>query len=542
MAYVVFFAMILVPMLLPLKHDQLLSNSPADGSIFLWSIGWWAHAVDHGQLLPYTHVIFAPGGINLAWTTSIPILGLLSFPITRTFGIFATFNVLSIAAPITAGWATYLLVFRLTAKWIASLAAGFVFALAPLEVTEVALGHLNLSMIALVPVAAYLVVRQFEASIKPWVFVVTLGVVLALQAGVSTEILVTMTLFGALSMVLAYVSCREDRQAIRECAVLVSLGYGAAALMASPLLIAAVALPHPDSGLSTGRGASSVAGWAPAAPAPTSSDSQHAVSVVPHAVLLFMLLLPLVAILANLLWTRRRDRHTWVLVATAVIALFCSAGVVVVAGIRIPTPWELLSRLPILRYASPQRLSWVAWLLSAVGVGVWLAGQSPRVRRWTLGVAVVACLGLQVVWLESWTSVIPIPSFVESHRIVSPGANVAVVAGPGGPGSHQLDDLAFPSVWQVQSGFRFRLADAYIGNLPPRLPHVAQEFVLDRPIPLGRRADLIGWLHSAGVSWVLVTQPEADQMRLLSGVFGTKPIHADGVALFPVPPATPTSR
>src|SRR5207302_10287332 len=38
------FSLLLLPKLLPWDQGRFLANGPADGSIFLWPLGWWAHA------------------------------------------------------------------------------------------------------------------------------------------------------------------------------------------------------------------------------------------------------------------------------------------------------------------------------------------------------------------------------------------------------------------------------------------------------------------------------------------------------------------
>ena len=48
----------------------------------------------------------------------------------------------------------------------------------------------------------------------------------------------------------------------------------------------------------------------------------------------------------------------------------------------------------------------------------------------------------------------------------APGENVAVIAGSP-TRSMQYADLAFPAVWQVESGFSFRLANGYVGSSRP---------------------------------------------------------------------------
>ena len=244
-AYAGIFSALLVPRLLPVRPGRILSNSPADGSILLWSLGWWPHALSGGHVLPYTTAVFAPGGTNLAWTTSIPLPGLLLWPVTETLGVFVAFNVLSLLAAVTAAWTTYLLVHRLTRAWWPALAAGLAFALSPLQRSELAIGHLNLALTALVPLAAYLVVRRLEGTVSPPAFVALLGLVLAAEFGVSTEIFATMALFGGITLAFVHLWDRALRPAVRRCAVLVASSYALAGVLVSPMLFTAFAKPHP---------------------------------------------------------------------------------------------------------------------------------------------------------------------------------------------------------------------------------------------------------------------------------------------------------
>ena len=53
-----------------------------DPGIFVWSLAWWPHALLHGENPIYTHAIWAPSGIDLAWVACSPGLALALAPIT----------------------------------------------------------------------------------------------------------------------------------------------------------------------------------------------------------------------------------------------------------------------------------------------------------------------------------------------------------------------------------------------------------------------------------------------------------------------------
>jgi len=110
---------------------------------------------------------------------------------------------------------------------------------------------------------------------------------------------------------------------------------------------------------------------------------------------------------------------------------------------------------------------------------------------------------------------------------------VVIVTGPG-PGSRQFDDLAFPTVWQVESGFSFRLANAYVGSFPPPLPAPVRRLVSHDPIPPDQTARLYAWFRQAGVGAVLVMRPTPVVVDPIQRLLGAEPLILDGVALFPV--------
>jgi hypothetical protein len=472
--------------------------------------------------------------MNLAWTTSIPIPSLLLIPITRVFGIFASFNLLSLLAPMTAAWTTYLLVHRATRRWWPSLAAGLVFALSPLETTQLAMGHVNLSLTALVPLAAYLVVRQLEGSLRPRTFVLLLGFVLASEFGISTEVFATTTLFGSIALLLLYVFDRGGRPAIQRCAALVVVGYLMAGILASPMLVAAFARPHPPGVASSAGSATPISGVRTVVPHARSladrflhPGSQSSLSA---AVLVGV---PLLAVLLHLAWRKRREPVLRALAATALVALICSAGIVVVGSTELPSPWALATHLPFLRLVRPQRLTMFAWLIAAVGVGVWLAEGKRSWRRWGAAGLVLASM-LPAIWWGGWTSVIPTsPLVVAANRYLSYGQNVAVVAGPP-PGSLQLEDLAYPTVWQVESNFSFRLANAYVGSFGPTLPIAVRRFVLKQPLLPGQAAEVVAWLRRTGVGAVMVMRPTPEAVAGIGSLLGTEPVRVGGVVLFTV--------
>jgi hypothetical protein len=76
---------------------QSYLGARGDPTMFMWFLSWWPYAISN-HLNPFTtHVLWAPGGINLSWTTCIPSLALLLWPITTLWGPVASFNIVTLA-------------------------------------------------------------------------------------------------------------------------------------------------------------------------------------------------------------------------------------------------------------------------------------------------------------------------------------------------------------------------------------------------------------------------------------------------------------
>jgi hypothetical protein len=515
-------------------HGRFLSNSPADGSIFLWALGWWPQALVHGDLLPYTHVLFAPAGTNLAWTTSLPVPGLFLAPVTALFGPVATFNLLAVLAPVTAAWATYLVVHRLTCRWWPAFLSGLLFALSPLEMREVAIGHLNLTLVAMIPLAVYLIVCRLQGSLRAVPFITALGAVMAVQIGISTEVFLTMVSVGALTLALIAAFDRDRRRAIAGLATLMLGALATAAVLASPLLYAALVYAHPAGVLSSTNMPTPISGTRTLIGSPgtalTAPAGSRSTSGTIAAIALGAFVVMACAINATLLWSRRRSRTAWALAVTAATVLMCYPGTVSIGTTALPSPWGLVQRLPLFGLVRPQRLTIYVWLLAAVVAGLWVAAR-PRSTARLLAVGVMIAAAIPGVVLGPRTSVIRAePPLAQAG--ISSEVNIFVVAGPSGSAGARAADLAFPAVWQAESGFRFRLADAYVGSFHPALPAAVGRFA-DGVVPAGRGdAGILEWLRRSGVRAVMVMHPSEALDTSIQRLLGTAGTRVGTVELF----------
>ncbi|MGD0375232.1 MAG: hypothetical protein ABSB01_11705, partial [Streptosporangiaceae bacterium] len=99
-----------------------------DVSNYVWGLQWTAHQIIHLGNPWFTTQMAAPAGIQLAFGTTMPLVGLVMTPVTLAFGPSAAFTLLTIVTP---GLACYVM-YRAARLWLAgpgAIAAGALFGL-----------------------------------------------------------------------------------------------------------------------------------------------------------------------------------------------------------------------------------------------------------------------------------------------------------------------------------------------------------------------------------------------------------------------------
>ncbi|HYA51735.1 MAG TPA: hypothetical protein VEG33_11240 [Streptosporangiaceae bacterium] len=332
----------------------------------------------------------------------------------------------------------------------------------PYLIDEFGMGHPNLSLVFLVPLAAYLAVRLLDGSLPARVVVPLLGLVLAAQLYISTETFATLTLMGGLFALIGLAAGPRWRRRLRAAIGPVAGAYALAAAAGIPLFYAAAAWPRPYKPIlfaTIGHGAQ--------------GGGDFLRYLIPGRFTLlwdgshwggygnpWYLGVPLLVLLILFVATERRWRSTWLLTAGLLVTLVLSIGdTLAVSGARV-LPWRLAAALPLLGSAQPGRLVVYAFLLIAVIVARWLA----RPRRPALRSALAAAAALVILPNfpgDVWASRVPVPAFLTQgiyHRYLRPGEIVWIVD------PHHDRQM----IWQARTGFSFRLAGGFFGVTPLR--------------------------------------------------------------------------
>ena len=525
------------PWILGRMTTWFLSASTQDGSIFIWMFRWWPYAITHGINPLYTTTAWAPGGINLAWVTSVPLPAVALSPVTAVSGPFFSFNLVELAAPALAAWTAYLLCRHLAGAFLPALAGGFFFGFSPYLIDEFGMGHPNLSLVFLVPLAAYLVVRLLDGSLPARLVIPLLGVVLGAQLYISTETFATLTLMGGLFALIGLAAGPLWRQRLRAAIGPVAGAYAVAAVLAIPLFYALAARPRPYKPIlfaTIGHGAQ--------------GGSDFLRYLIPGRFTLlwdgshwggygnpWYLGVPLLVLLILFVVTERRRRGTWLLAAGLLVTLVLSIGdTFAVFGAHI-LPWRLAAALPLLSSAQPGRLVVYAFLLIAVIMARWLA----RPRRLVLRAALAAAAALVILPNfpgDVWASRVPVPAFLTQgiyHRYLRPGEIVWIVD------PHHDRQM----IWQARTGFSFRLAGGFFGVTPsglPTPPSAAMQAHLGTGAITGASvADIRAFLAGHRVGAVLMAeQPRgSDARRILAAATGVAGVRSGRVVVFQLPTA-----
>lgn len=490
-------------------------GSGRDPQIFVWSFAWWPHAIGAGQNPFVSHAVYAPDGINLAWTTTVPGLALAFTPLTLLFGPVVSYNVAALLMPALAASTAYLLCRHLTGSVWAALAGGYLFGFSGYMLGQ-ELAHLHMTAVFLVPLVALGVVRFVQGQIDERGLAWRLGVLFGLQFWLSTELFFTVTLALLAGLALAFWLVPLVRPRLRALLRPLVAGYALSAVVAGPLAVYAVLgftsesfnVPAQFNGdllnlivptRLIGIGGSQLGSISSNFP---SSDAERGA----------YLGLPTLAIGAWYAISRRRSPAGRFLVLAFAVAVLSTLGTELQIRGRsvVSLPWKLLADVPLFDNVLPVRLAMFGSLAAAVIVASWAASRRGW-SAWLLPMLAVAAL-IPAFWHSDYRTVPERwPFFTDGfYKLCLPRNENVAIFPFGFWGSSML--------WQAESGFWFRMADGYLRPKPPPAslsdPTVQKlTYTTDNPTP----REIIAFARNKQVdrilSVVVYVHPSGNQMH-----------------------------
>ncbi|HXS34947.1 MAG TPA: hypothetical protein VN758_14395 [Solirubrobacterales bacterium] len=519
-----------------------------DPPVFTWDLKWWPQAIADGLDPLHSAVVYAPQGFNTTLMTSIAGPSLVMAPVTQTFGPLASYNALAILIPALNAWAAFLLCRQVGGSSWAALAGGYAFGFSTYVLGQ-SLGHPNLSLVAMAPLAVYLVLRRRNKSIGTIAFVACLTIVLAFQFLTSTEVFLTMTMMGVAVYGLALLILPAQRASLLPLAAPIAGAYVAAGLLVSPFLLAAVTahldLTHIDPVRYSADplnlviptritiGGETLAGIGDRFTGNLSENGTY-------------LGLPLLLVLGLFGWQRRRDRITLFLLAAFGIALIGALGPrlnLLGSPTSLRLPWAPFLHLPYFKYVLPERLIVFAWLALAVILTLWLSTPS----RWPAAKWALAAVGLALLLPNPgatdpspphygaaiWASRRPLPGFFaggDSPQFRGRPNLLVLPYNEAGEG-----DSVY---WQASAGMAYAMPGGYLtGTIPEDFacwPIVGQLRAED--YSPANREGLLDFLAAKQVDAVVAPTAVARRAAPLLAALPGPPHRSGGVLVYEVPP------
>lgn len=435
-----------------------------DSAFMLWALKWWPSAVWSGHN-PFDANFFAPYGQNLAWTGAVPALALIAAPITALFGPIFAFNAITTFALAANGVLAYLITRELHCRRTSAFLGGLLFFFSSYTWGQL-LGHLNLYVSSFAIGAIYVILRRCHGRIGTRRHVCVLGILLALQFGVSNEIFATLVVFGFFAIATFPVLSRFSRSELHNTcriAVEVILSLLFASILVSPYLYQILA--HPVSGLQDTSSyvadpinylIPTTTNWLLGKPFSMISAKYTGNLTEQGAYLGIPVFLIFVWGWRDI-YHERLNRLLFVLLV--IIAVSSLGPILTILGKQfVELPWAFVQKLPLIREALPTRFVLYTSLVASVLVARVLTVRSIVIAL-AAGVAAVIFL-LPNISLYRMT-LVPDTSFPDGtlRRSITPGSRVLILPTYGFYGFQ-------PALWHEEADFDFELVDGLAGKVP----------------------------------------------------------------------------
>jgi hypothetical protein len=434
-------------------HDTIVGNA-GDPSLSIWCLQWVPFALSH-HLNPFvTDYLNYPSGANLMWNTSILFPALVLTPVTDLWGPIVSYNALAVLGMSLSGWCAFLAVRRFSRRWISAWVGGVLYEFSPFMVVQIT-GHAQLFVAVFPPLLLLfgdeILVRQRRPAALMGAL---LGFAAAAQLLTGSELLAISVLMAVPTLITLAVIFRA-RLRERLLYMLRAAGFAAATfavLAAYPLYIQFLG---PDRAHGALEGFGFVA-------RPTSFLIPSSFELLRGPSTVFdssvYIGIPLF-ILAVAVTVRMRRRAA---VVASAVTLGCAmvlalGGHLIIHGppTRIPLPWLVPARLPVLEDLLPVRLMIAGYLALAVMVAVFLdrvVVAPMRLRIAGLAAAAVALVPL-IPTLPISSGQYSIPAFFTDGATQGLAPTGSVLMTPYGDTPFRDDP---PEVWQAVSGMAFK--------------------------------------------------------------------------------------
>jgi hypothetical protein len=531
-----------------------LIGGQRDTSYMTWFIRWYPFAVTHGRNPFLSTYLNYPDGINVLWSTGVPLVAWVLTPVTMLLSPIVAYNVMVTAGLGLTAWCGYLACRRWVRHELAAGAGGLLLGFSPYMVIQAA-GHPSLIVAFSVPLLLILldeiVVRQTWSVRRAGVLLGLLG---AAQLMIGEEVLSTEVLTAAVGILILSALHRKE---IRRRLPYVGRTFGLAGAIA--LVISAIPLyiqffgPYYIRGVIQPRNV-------------YVSDLYN--FVLPTGLQYFTpdwvgpiigkftgngsewnayLGLPLIALCVFTAIRHRRNAKVafMALLGLAMAILSLGPSLHIDGTItKIHLPYLLVDRTPLFGNIIPSRLALYVFLAASVLLAVFVDEVLTKPRPFAVigSVALTALIGASLFprlpYLSYDTAT---PAFFRGSDVdrFQPGEVVLVAPYAMYPEADEAQR------WQAEAGMRYRMPEGYfftgdenhrprLGGRPYPLATKLLSIELPQAIPNGGSSSSADYLtdiqnHDIGAIVVGPSPHSAEAIKFFTDLLGRPPEHLDGV-------------
>ena len=489
-------------------HPGYFIGRDTDPPQTMWFFNWWRFSIAHGLNPFVTDFVWAPLGINLTWTTFVPLPAWISIPLQVTVGEPETYNIILMLMPPLAASAAFALCRRVTGAFWPSVLGGYIFGFSPYMLGEM-LAHLDLVAVFPAPLIALLTLKRLDNEISARRFAILLAALLTVQFLFFPELFATITLVGGFALILAFALFGSDLRARLVGLIAPAVaGYLMATALLSPYLyyLFALGFPHDPiwspsnfSGdllnyfIPTETNLLGTFGFARAITGTFGGD------IFENAAYIGIPLLIAIEVYRRATWRTSAGRFLFVMLATTIVASFGPA--LRVAGRPgLPMPWAIVGRVPLISIGLPVRFMMYAFLILGVIIAMWFATATARRLTKCVAAAVILVSIAPNPHASFWVSKLDIPAFFTDRAYANElEPREIILPLPWGYNGNSM-------YWQLQSDMYFRMAGGWTGISP-------FEF---------RRMPVVSYFYGS------IDLPEAgDQLKAYIARFGVQAVIAD---------------
>ncbi|MFZ0245632.1 MAG: hypothetical protein WAL68_08145 [Candidatus Binatus sp.] len=522
-------------------HPGYVIGRDTDPAQTMWFFNWWRFSLAHGLNPFITDFVWAPLGINLAWTTFVPLPAWISIPLQVTVGEPATYNIIAMLMPPLAAFAAFLLCRRVTGAFWPSVLGGYIFGFSSYMLSQV-LGHLVCIAIFPVPLIGLITLKRLDNEISARRFAILLAALPVTQFLCSVDLFATLTLVCGFSLLLALVYFGGDaRIRLRRLIIPTIGGYLISTAILSPYFYYLLAFGFPSGPIwPPSKYSADLIGflvpwhtiWWGSAVFATAITDRFTGTILENGDYLGVVLIVFVEIFRRRFWPTAAGKFlTILLLAIIIAAIGPNLHVAGVAGF--PMPWAIFQHLPLTENILPVRFMMYAFLILGVMIAMWFTTSTARRLTKCVAAAVILASIAPNPHASFWVSRLDIPAFFTDGsyaKELSPREIILPL-----PWAQKGNSM----YWQMQSGMYFRMAGGWTGISPFEFRRMPIVSLFSGQTDLPEAGDQLKAYLARFAVTAIVADPSSERFDTLEPALASLGVAAEqsgGVLIYKIPP------